>query len=251
MQPLLILREDYDLSAGWLADRLRARGRDVCDMPAAMLGAETLRWHHRLGTDGTQFALGCPDGRSLAPGDYAGVVNRLHYLPLALLARIGGADEDYARSELYALFLSWMAALPQPVFNPPTPQGLAGNWRHPSAWTMLAQAAGFAVVPWRQDTTSDPDTNWTIAERRGEMTVIVVGERVILPADAAGVELAAPVAAACCALARAADVGLLGVRLAPDTALCEGWRFIAANLLPDLHPGGEALVDAVAAAFDA
>ena len=47
------------------------------------------------------------------------MVARLHYLPLALLARIGGEDEDYARSELYALFLSWMAALPTPILNPP------------------------------------------------------------------------------------------------------------------------------------
>ena len=35
MKPLLILYEEYDLSAAWLADRLRARGRAVCALTAA------------------------------------------------------------------------------------------------------------------------------------------------------------------------------------------------------------------------
>ena len=36
MQPLLILHEEYDLSAAWLADRLRARGRAVRALTAVI-----------------------------------------------------------------------------------------------------------------------------------------------------------------------------------------------------------------------
>jgi hypothetical protein len=245
MQPLLVLHEEYDLSASWRADRLRARGRVVCNVPARLLGAATLRWHHRLGADGVDFTLAHPDGTSVSPRGYRGVVNRLHYLPLTLLARIGGADEDYARSELYALFLSWMTALPRPLLNAPTPQGLAGNWRHPSAWTALAQAAGLRVVPWSQDASSDPERGWATPEQPGEITVVVVGDRLVPPAAQAKPSIPAEVEAACVALARNADVGILGIRLVPDPAIAARWRFVGANLLPDLAAGGEALVDAV------
>lgn len=249
MKPLLILYEEYDLSAAWLADRLRARGRAVRALTAATLGAETLRWHHRLGAGGVDFILTHSNGQTLSRDDCGGVVNRLHYLPLALLARIGGEDEDYARSELYALFLSWMAALPTPILNPPTPQGLAGNWRHPSAWTMLAQAAGLPVVAWRQDSAGEPERDWTIAEQPGEICVVAVGGRLVQPGWPATIDLTAAVEHGCIALARAAGVRLLGVRLIPDDAIPEGWRFVGANLLPDLAAGGEPMVDAIDAAF--
>ena len=243
------LPPDADADAPVRKIRLRARGRAVRALTAATLGAETLRWHHRLGAGGVDFILDPADGRTLSPHDCGGVVNRLHYLPLALLARIGGADEDYARSELYALFLSWMAALPSPILNPPTPQGLAGNWRHPSAWTMLAQASGLPVVPWRQDSASDPERDWTIAEQPGEICVVAVGDRLVRPGWPAAIDLPAPVEQGCIALARAAGVGLLGVRLIPDDAIPEGWRFVGANLLPDLAAGGEPMVEAIDAAF--
>jgi len=249
MQPLLVLHEAYDLSASWLADRLRARGRAVCDLPAAMLGAAALRWHHRLGVAGVDFTLAHPDGTGVSPRSYGGTVNRLHYLPLALLARIGGADEDYARNELYALFLSWMNALPRPLLNAPTPQGLAGNWRHPSAWTALAHAAGLRVVPWRQNAASDPERGWAIPDQPGEVTVIIVGDRLVPPTAQTRISIPAEVEMACIALAHDAGAGILGVRLVPDPAIAAGWRFVGANLLPDLSAGGEALVDAVDTVF--
>lgn len=246
MRRLLVLHDTYDLSASWLADRLAARGARVTLLAGAELGDLRLRWHHRLGGHGADFALGRVDGSTLAPARFDGVINRLHYLPLALLARIGGEDESYARSEFYALFLSWMSALPAPVLNAPTPQGLAGNWRHPSAWTALARTAGLPIVSWRQDCASDADLSWQIAPDPQELTAIVVDGAVIAPCP-----LPEPTRAGCVALARAAGCGLFGARLVPDPVAHGGWRFLGANLLPDLAVGGEPLVDAVEAALAA
>ena len=41
---------------------------------------------------------------------------------------------------------NWLNALPGPLLNQPTPQGLCGNWRHPSAWAVLGECIHAGVV---------------------------------------------------------------------------------------------------------
>jgi hypothetical protein len=241
MAPILIIHEDHDLSATWLADRLAARGRTVecfsgCNFATAPV------WHHRLGTAGVEIRIDFADGRSLGTRAYAGMINRLPYLPQTLLASFGGTDAEYARQEWFALYLSWLNALQCPMFNRPTPQGLAGHWRHPADWSALARRAGLPVLPWHQSEADDPMQAWTKRAPGVHPEIIATPSTII---DTLG--LAPEMAEACRALAGLAGNALIGIRFEPDPDC--GWRFASATVLPDLFAGGECLVDAIAAEF--
>jgi hypothetical protein len=144
--------------------------------------------------------------------------------------------------EMYALYLSWLYALPGPLINRPTPQGLCGNWRHPSAWTALAAQAGLPVTSYRQSSDDDPGELWQAAGVPPAATAFVVGERVIAPAAVRRERHEG-----CRRLAHAAGTTLLGI----DFALgADGeWKFSGASVMPDLVRGGEPLADALAEAF--
>jgi len=73
--------------------------------------------------------------------------------------------------------------------------------------------------------------------------VLVVAGRAVDP------EMPAPVREGCERLAALVDADLLGVDLEPSGA--GAWTFAGASPLPDLRQGGEALLDALAAALQA
>ena len=56
------------------------------------------------------------------------------------------ADRDYARMEMFALLLSWLANPGCPVINRPAPNALAGSAYRPPMWHRLAQIAGLTTV---------------------------------------------------------------------------------------------------------
>jgi hypothetical protein len=236
---VLVVCEETDLGAFWAAERLQSRGLSVEIVTGADLAAAE-RWEHRLGRSGTTLALTFAGGeRCLHSRDVRGVLNRLSFLPSAWLQRIGGADRDYAIQEMYALYLSWLHALPGPLLNRPTPQGLCGNWRHPSAWAVLAAHAGLSVASYRQSSEDDPAETWRAASEPPVATVLVIGERVVappqMPSDQWG---------SCLRLARAAGTILLGIDFTP--AASGGWEFSGASVVPDLIRGGEPVADALA-----
>jgi hypothetical protein len=196
---------------------------------------------HRVGRAGVIFELTLADGRHLCGANVRGVLNRLTFVPAACLRRIGGPDRDYAVQEMYALYLSWLHALPGPLLNPPTPQGLCGNWRHPSAWVALAIRAGLPAS-YRQSSDDDPVAIQQLAAVPAAATVFVVGGRIV--AHPAVPRLFDE---PCRRLAAAAGVNLLGIDFMP--APTGGWRFATASVMPDLIRGGEPLADALAQAF--
>lgn len=239
---VLVICEDWDFAALWAADRLRSRGLAVEILTGVELAAAE-RWEHRLGEAGATFALTLAGGeRRVSSGEVRGTLNRLSFVPSAWLQRIGGPDRDYAIQEMHALYLSWLAALPGPVLNRPTPQGLSGNWRHPSGWAALAGQAGLPAARYRQSSEDDPAEAWQPAGAPPEAIAFVVGERVIAPPD-----LPTHFHEACRRLARAAGAGLLGIEFMPEAA--GEWRFTGASVMPDLVRGGEPLADALAHAL--
>jgi hypothetical protein len=139
---------------------------------------------------------------------------------------------------MYALYLSWLHSLGGPLLNPPAPQGLCGNWRHPSAWAALAGCAGLPVASYRQSSEDDPAAFWTVAPSPIVATSFVVGERIV--ADPA---LPRHLDQPSRRLARAAGLCLLGIDFAPGA---DGWCFVGASVMPDLSRGGEPLADALA-----
>jgi hypothetical protein len=240
---VLILCEETDMAAAWAAGRLRQRGLATDVVTGADL-AVAGRLEHRVGRSGTTFELALAGGRRLSGASVKGLLNRLSFIPAACLRRIGGPDRDYAIQEIYALYLSWLHALPGPLLNPPAPQGLCGNWRHPSSWIALAVEAGLPAAPYRQSSRDDPNPLWQGLAAPAPATVFVVGERVVPhPAVPRGLD------EACRGLARAAGVNLLGIDFAP--APDGQWRCTGASVMPDLMRGGEAVVDALAREFRA
>jgi hypothetical protein len=237
---ILVLCDEADVSALWAADELRNRGLSPIVLTGIDL-ASVRGWRHTIGANGADIVLRFDSG-SLNGRNVRSVLNRLTYLPRAWLNRIGGPDGDYAAQEMVAFYLSWLHALAAPKLNPPTPQGLCGNLRHPSAWAALAARAGVPVRHFRQTSEEDPAAAWQSMIDRGAKTVFVVGTEVIGPDT-----LVASHGAASIRLAGAAGCPLLGIDFAPGA---DGiWRMITASVVPDLTRGGNALIDAIARAL--
>jgi hypothetical protein len=237
---ILVLCDEADASGLWAADALRKRHLSPTTLTGIDL-ASVRGWRHTIGAAGSDVVLRF-DGGTLRGRDVRGVLNRLVFLPRAWLDRIGGPDRDYAIQEMTAFYLSWLHALPGPKLNPPTPQGLCGNARHSSVWIALAARAGLPVRPFRQSSDDDPVAFWQMPLDPRASTVFVVGAQVI-GSDA----LVSPHRPACLRLAEAAGCPLLGINFAPDAG--GDWQVVSASVIPDLTQGGEALADALAAAF--
>jgi hypothetical protein len=200
-------------------------------------------WRHTIGAAGADITLRF-DGGVLRGGEVRGVLNRLSYLPPSWLTLFSLADRDYAGQEMHAFYLSWLHSLAAPKLNPPTPQGLCGNVRHPSAWASLAARAGLPVRRFRQSSDDDPEALWLTTPNLSARTVIAVGAEVIGPRDLVG-----PYRSACLRLAKSSGCPLLGIDFALD--IDGAWRMTTASVTPELTRGGEALVDALATALAA
>ncbi len=236
---ILVLCDEADASASWAAEAMRMRGKAPVIVTGADLAAAE-RWEHRVGAAGADCELLLAGGVGLRSRDTEGVLNRLSYLPAAWLRHFSSPDRDYAVQEMYAFYLSWMHALPGPKLNAPTPQGLCGNARHPSAWTALAARAGLPVRPFLQSSADDPALLWQT--QPGHATVYVVGGRVVGPGALVWAHQAA-----CLRLAKAAGVMMLGISFAADAGGV--WHMSSAAVMPDLIGGGEPLADALVAAL--
>ncbi len=234
----LVLCDASDASALWVYQEMRSRGV----APLGLLTADDLAladyWEHRIGKDGAsiRFRAGAMDidGERLH-----GVFNRLYTVPVPHWQSREKSDRDYVQQELVAMFLSWLHALPCPVVNRPTPQGLSGQWRCESEWVWLARQAGLAVAPYRQSSQDRID------EMKGERRLIPAGALVqtiiVAGGAAAGAAAPLPVIAACKRLAEIAGTELLGVDFIAGAA--GPWTFAGASPMPFLTPGGQPLIE--------
>ena len=234
--------EITDLAALWAARRLASRGIEIDIVTAPVLGS-ALKWDHRLTREGdVRSCLELGDGRVLSSDNPFAVLNRLSWVPTDRLDRVAGADRDYAVQEMNALLLSWMHALPGPVINRPTPQGLGGNWRDRSVWSSLAFQAGLPAASYRQSCTDGPTEMWPPGRSQLVVTVFVVGNRVVAPPI-----VPAEVREGCLRLMRMTRETLLGIDFAPTVDKRLEW--VGASPLPDLTRGTEPLIDALAEAL--
>jgi hypothetical protein len=237
---ILVLCDEADVSALWVVDGLKRRGLSPTLLTGLDLAAVRV-WKHTVGAARADIELRF-EGAALRGRDVLSVLNRLCFLPRAWFERIGGPDRDYAVQEMQAFYLSWLHTLAAPKFNPPTPQGLCGNMRHPSAWVALAARSGLPVRPFRQSSDDDPAAAWLAPPHPATSTVFVVGGEIVGLDALVGLHRAA-----CLRLANAAGCPLLGIDFAPDV---QGmWQMISASVIPDLTRGGEVLIDALARAL--
>ncbi len=179
------------------------------------------------------------DGRRIGGGAPVPILNRLAFLPSAWVGRIGGPDRDYGLQEMYALYLSWLHAMPGVVINRPSPAGLCGAWRHPSRWALLAGQAGLPVRAYRSSHGDAPEIAGA-AVTAPPLTAFIIGDRVVAPG------LPGALVAPCRELARRSGSALIGVDFATGD---RGWEFAGASAMPDLTLGGNALIEALACSF--
>lgn len=230
----LVLCNANDDSARWAYLGLKKRGLH----PLEIVWAESLAYStsikHRLETNNAATQIKLADGREINSASVRGVFNRLYRLPTEHLRAADTTDRQYAEQELYALFLSWLYALPGKMLNRPAPQGLSGAWLHQSKLTWFASQAGLSTKIYRQGSALSENSQ-TLASQDCGQTLIVLGETCF------GAFAPEQVRQNCVQFAKMCGVEILGVDFRFDS---QGeWIFAGATPLPDLRIGGEALLD--------
>jgi hypothetical protein len=241
----LVLCDANDAPAIWAHRGLVTRGLVPSELVLSRTLGTALRWKHTLDTTGSGVEIDLVDGRSIRSDDVKGVLNRLRFVPPEHMVFTRPDERDYVSQEMMAFYLSWLYALPGPVLNRPTPQGLSGQWRHISEWVWMASQAGLPVAPYRQSSDRHLLTQaWVerlVPPDTPVRTAFVVDGRVVGP------DLPAYIEAGCRRVAEAADTGLIGIEFASGAV--DEWTFAGATALPNLYLGGDALLDALAVAL--
>jgi hypothetical protein len=225
----LVLGQDNDVEAGWVAARLSERS----DRPVRWVTASTLvhdcRWEHRVNSSGTSSRLVLRDGTVLDSTGVDAVVNRLCWLGAETFTGASARDRGYASAEFYALGLSWLESLGGRVLNRPAGTGLAGRWRRMSEWRSLARTVGLSVVPYRSD---EPG----VESDDTDLVALALDSEVI---EAEGPGVSTAVRDALARLRHAAGLDLLEVRFEA------GGRLRSASALPAMSRFGDAGIDAL------
>ncbi len=103
--------------------------------------------HWRYGLEGrtAQSEVVLFDGRRIDPSSYGLAFQRIRAVELTHFARARAEDRDYARAEMHALLLAWLASFPCLMVNRAGPRGLCGAERGRVEWTVLAHQAELPV----------------------------------------------------------------------------------------------------------
>jgi hypothetical protein len=139
-----------------------------------------------------------------------------------------------------AFHMSWLHALPGPVLNRPTPQGLCGRWRHVSEWVWLAGQAGLLTPLYKQ-------TGYDILEKGFQMLAPpgqVVKNVIVVNHNIFGPSVPEDIAEGCHRLAELCETNLLGVDFYAGPG--DQWIFAGATPMPDLRIGGWPLLQGLA-----
>lgn len=161
----LILAHLGDVTALRVSTILQTRhGAERVKLVSAEELALAPNWAHRLEDTRVTTEVRLSDGISLESGNIGVVFNRLLAPILPQFESANAMDRDYAIQEMNALCLSWLASLPCPVVNTPTPMGLGGPARSHAEWLLRASEAGlpargyfFTTDPrWRRKKTYSP-----------------------------------------------------------------------------------------------
>ena len=210
---LVVLAYAHDQSARALVDRWRAAGEDAGVLTCADLSRPG--WVFRPGDPANGRAV--IEGRTVSSADIRAVIVRMPAIGEAELGHVHAQDRAYAASEMHAFLLAWLASLPCPVLNRPTPYNLGGPAWHTSEWVRRARRLGLAArsVVWNAAFVGDGAPDLPRRLDAHSRFVDVVGGRAFLvggrepgPDDEA-------LAAAALALARDAGVEVLRAYFEP------------------------------------
>ncbi|WP_315092966.1 hypothetical protein [uncultured Cellulomonas sp.] len=245
----VILCDLDDSAALWLDARFRDAGQS-CTLVTSGLLSFARRRSQWIGRDGTRAVVDLGDAGVIDQPDL--VVNRLVSPPVAAWQWARPQERDYAGAEMTAFTLSWLAAVPGPMRNRPSPTCLAGPSPHPLRAAVLAHRAGLDVPDADFGAVTPTLELLEAAVRSGgpaarALHLVVLDGRIV---DADGVEQRAGArmpegfssAIARLAAAVGAAEGLIGV----DVVVAGSrWWFAGMTPLPDLAYAGDALVQAL------
>jgi hypothetical protein len=221
-------------------------------------------WDHRITSEGVVNAVGFHDGTCVTNAGPTIIFNRLNGVHPPLFESASPANREYARMEIFALLLSWLASDQHRVINPPSAALPPGGVLRPFVWQHLAMLSGFVTLnigattstrrfpPTRallrpdmsvaSDPYADLNTNrFTWYSRplpASSVSALVIGEDVIgdVPKE---------VASACVRLAKRACLDLLRIHLAfeDDAQGSSATRatFLDADANPAVHSQEELL----------
>jgi hypothetical protein len=182
-------------------------------------------WRHRPALIHTSTAVAA--GQPLARGDITGVITRLAFVAEYDLDHIVPADRTYVAAEMTALLRCWLAELPCPILNPPTPNCLSGPYWSHAKWVFTAGRLGLPITPVCQRLTRSTAMAALSEVQTTALPVTVVGSRCFGEAHPTLGQQARR-------LADAAGVDLLTVYFSGSEA---GSRFVRADLWPDITQG--------------
>lgn len=149
----VLLTNDEDAAAPWMASQLKERIEDLVWLPASSLAAAT-SWSHHVEPDGRAWTrVRWAHGREIDSREVTGVVNRLRLPPQGKTERVTGADKDYVMQEWWAFTVAWLASLECPVLNPAMMTGLSGAPIHPL--DVFVEAADCGLMCARGEMSSD------------------------------------------------------------------------------------------------
>jgi hypothetical protein len=235
---ILIIAEPTDLPALWLRPRLAARVATAVATVSPIQLVCSRQIVHRLSDGGADSRFVLAGGAIIESSVLTGVVNRLGAAPTAHLARAPLRDRIYARDELHAFLLGWLASLECSTINRPEPDFLAGPWHPPLEALQLAALAG---LPCRPRRLAVGEVEMVASETGPLRTHFVLDGQLVGPLAPAGLRDA---------LLRFA--ALWGGRLVQVDFAVAGREptFHAATSFVDYRLGGDLLVRALAGAFE-
>lgn len=235
----LVLCDSTDLPALWAAQGLQRRGLKPLEIltPDLLLYNRSFIYH--LGDFQANSVLELMDGRTIYSNTLCGTLNRIRALPFKHWQTVKAADRNYAESELYALWTSWLYSLPGPMVNRPTPQGLSGRQFSTLEWLTMAIKAGLTTLPYTQNDTQG--INYPALTNAAPLKIVVCNQRCF---SSGFMPIPAAINESCVKLAALTQMALveLDFYISPQGQ----WIFLGANTLPDLRLGGESLLDALA-----
>jgi hypothetical protein len=233
----LVLSQDQDNEAVWLAGRLRELGLAPLELVTAGDLAGAISWEHRVGNRGNRTVVRLADGRTLDSTAVGPVFNRLTWIWPAAQG-VPPADLGYAAEELRALALSWIQSLGPLVINRPVPPALASPSRVAWHWRWLACQAGVPVLRYRTAAAVSSDSS----PMRSRL--IIDGEPV------PGGSGEAPVMANLDRLGAAVDIDVFEATFVGDEGAEDGgWALASLDPMPPLSSAGDRGVGALAAAM--
>lgn len=109
----LILCSEDDVTAAWVYATFKSLGCSDLELVTSLDLAYAARWNHSITRDSCTTEIHLQDERRIDLMLVDGAINRLTWPSRALIGQAAREDQDYAWTEMFAFYLSWLHALPK------------------------------------------------------------------------------------------------------------------------------------------